>query len=599
MSKFSILFACVTLFFGRLGCVVRASITYTGAALQDQVDWATLPGTEKILPDLTFNAFSGYLSVDGEEVKSKKLHYWLVESQSAMPESDPVAFWTNGGPGCSGMLGMMTEHGPLKMMENGELTLNPYSHTLLSNILFVEQPVGVGFSYSEYVSDYNSSDATAATDNYNLLLAFMERFPHFVSSDLYITSESYGGHYMPTLAREILTQNDIGVNPTLTFKGFLVGNPYVSFYSGVGSMLDTFWYRSLVAQPVWESFQEHCPEEWFREPLQFNGEDDDFVSDAQAEACNEVLTALITNAQFKTNVYAIDWPVCPEGSPLNRDDDESLSHSGMSDSDSVSKRRRHLLADYLSGANRVHRRQGQRLLSILMETLSSKLERARRTSAAAAVAEGAGERSMLQLPLVQVKMSSGQEEDNHHRQLFASLEEDGVSYNACEDWWILDWFNRDEVKAALHVKASINWRECARPPFYYNETDVLLDVVPIYREVLAHPAAQHLKILIFSGTDDSVCSTSGTQGWVYDLGYNIDPDMEWLPYTVDNQQAGYVTGFLKTPLKFATVLNAGHEVPTYRPRESLALWRAYLTDAWASRDTLDANDDGGSGAENR
>jgi hypothetical protein len=68
---------------------------YTPEALAAQV--TNLPGTEKL--DIPFNQFSGYVKVNG----TKNLHYWMVESQRD-PSTDPIAFWTNGGPGCSGLV---------------------------------------------------------------------------------------------------------------------------------------------------------------------------------------------------------------------------------------------------------------------------------------------------------------------------------------------------------------------------------------------------------------------------------------------------------------------------------------------------------------
>jgi hypothetical protein len=46
-----------------------------------------------------FRQFSGYLDLPGRHI-----HYVYVESQRS-PRNDPVVFWTNGGPGCSGLLG--------------------------------------------------------------------------------------------------------------------------------------------------------------------------------------------------------------------------------------------------------------------------------------------------------------------------------------------------------------------------------------------------------------------------------------------------------------------------------------------------------------
>jgi len=67
----------------------------------------------------------------------------------------------------------------------------------VANILYVEQPAGVGFSYSETKDDYNTGDNKTAVDNYALIVEFLKRFPERQSNDFYIASESYGGHYMP------------------------------------------------------------------------------------------------------------------------------------------------------------------------------------------------------------------------------------------------------------------------------------------------------------------------------------------------------------------------------------------------------------------
>ena len=184
------------------------AISYTNEAAADMVTF--LPGASSI--EINFHHFSGYLSVEGGAAGSKQMHYWFVESEGN-PETDPVALWTNGGPGCSGLLGMLTEQGPFKVNKDQTLSRNEFAWTSVASILFIEQPCGVGFSYSTAPDelrqqDYKSGDALAASDNFNILQAFFKRFPHLLANDLYITSESYGGHYIPTLAREILDKNE-------------------------------------------------------------------------------------------------------------------------------------------------------------------------------------------------------------------------------------------------------------------------------------------------------------------------------------------------------------------------------------------------------
>ena len=110
-----------------------------------------LPGVEF---SLGYRHYSGYLS----SINNSYLHYWFFESQSGQPENDPVALWLNGGPGCSSLIGAFTELGPIRMNANGTLTPNPHSWTQRANVIFLETPTGVGFSYQPNVSFYHHTD---------------------------------------------------------------------------------------------------------------------------------------------------------------------------------------------------------------------------------------------------------------------------------------------------------------------------------------------------------------------------------------------------------------------------------------------------------
>jgi len=173
---------------------------------------------------------------------------------------------TNGGPGCSGLYGFLTENGPFATHSADlQLSLNPYSWNKIATMVFIEQPCGVGFSYSDQEDPFNSkdgdyvtNDAQAKKDNYELVQAFFERFPSFRVNDLYIASESYGGHYMPQLSQEIVNRNSAGNDPVLNFKGMMVGNPGTNFYSIMPAGLDTFWGHQLISQPLYQGFVDNC-----------------------------------------------------------------------------------------------------------------------------------------------------------------------------------------------------------------------------------------------------------------------------------------------------------------------------------------------------
>ncbi len=144
-------------------------------------------------PTLTY---SGYLDV----TETKSLHYVFVESMDS-PETDPVIIWFNGGPGCSSMLGMMQELGPI-VVNDGELFFqeNPHPWNVRANVLFLESPAGVGWSVAGTDADLDTNDMVQSQDAINALRTWYTKFPEFLPNELFISGESYGGIYVPYLA---------------------------------------------------------------------------------------------------------------------------------------------------------------------------------------------------------------------------------------------------------------------------------------------------------------------------------------------------------------------------------------------------------------
>ena len=106
---------------------------------------------------------------------------------------------------------------------SNRLLRNPYSWNQAANVLYLESPTGVGFSYSNTTADYdNNSDRQTASDNLRFLLAFLRKFPRYVGRRLFLSGESYAGYYVPLLANQILTQG--GFQSGLNLKGVLIGN---------------------------------------------------------------------------------------------------------------------------------------------------------------------------------------------------------------------------------------------------------------------------------------------------------------------------------------------------------------------------------------
>ncbi|KAB5517385.1 Alpha/Beta hydrolase protein [Coniochaeta sp. 2T2.1] len=146
------------------------------------------------------NQYSGYLSVG----TNMNMWFWFFESRSN-PTTTPLAMWINGGPGCSSMIGLFQENGPCHFV-NGASTpsLNPYSWNTYANMLYVDQPIGTGFSYG---TDEATSTLTAAPFVWQFMQAFYAAFPPYANRDFGLFTESYGGHYGPEFASYFENQN--------------------------------------------------------------------------------------------------------------------------------------------------------------------------------------------------------------------------------------------------------------------------------------------------------------------------------------------------------------------------------------------------------
>jgi len=159
------------------------------------------------LPDIDpfeFDVYSGYVSVPDTQ---KQYHYVLVESEND-PSNDPLIIWYNGGPGCSSMLAFMQENGPYQIKDGDtKLTKSDYSWNRQANVLYMEHPAGVGFSYCPDQNECQFDDNNQALDNLEAVLAWYEKYPKFKENDLYLAGESYGGIYVPYLLNQIHIHN--------------------------------------------------------------------------------------------------------------------------------------------------------------------------------------------------------------------------------------------------------------------------------------------------------------------------------------------------------------------------------------------------------
>ncbi|OEL28354.1 Serine carboxypeptidase-like 2 [Dichanthelium oligosanthes] len=217
-----------------------------------------LPGFQGPLP---FELRTGYVEVD--ERNGVRLFYYFTLSERS-PADDPLMIWLSGGPGCTSFTGLVYQNGPLSFDPQGytdglpKLVYRPESWTKVSSIIYIDSPVGAGFSYSIADQGYNSSDTKAVDQIVIFLKKWFGVHPEFLSNPLYIAGDSYSGMIVPTVTSEIAKGIDVGSEPSLNLKGYLVGNPYTNLDIDEPSKITFAYKMGLISDQIYEAYKESC-----------------------------------------------------------------------------------------------------------------------------------------------------------------------------------------------------------------------------------------------------------------------------------------------------------------------------------------------------
>jgi len=94
-------------------------------------------------------------------------------------------------------------------------------------MVYMDQPVGTGFSHAKSPLDYDANEKTLAEDFYRFLVRFLEKYPEYKKRSMFITGESYAGKYIPAISAKIVAEN----NADIALVGSAIGNGLVDPYS--------------------------------------------------------------------------------------------------------------------------------------------------------------------------------------------------------------------------------------------------------------------------------------------------------------------------------------------------------------------------------
>lgn len=213
---------------------------------------SSLPGLAEIDEDDVPLMFAGQLELYAEN----NTHYFFWKSSEAQKDPDSAnrtIFWLNGGPGCSSMDGALMEAGPFRINKDSKVIANPGSWHKKGDIVFVDQPSGTGFSYSDKL---DAELGQVEQHFMRFLQKYFELFPEDAENEILLAGESYAGQYIPYIAHGILQRNKnvpAGEKP-YALKGLVIGNGWISPNDHALSYVPFAVQAGLTAtdKPSWE-----------------------------------------------------------------------------------------------------------------------------------------------------------------------------------------------------------------------------------------------------------------------------------------------------------------------------------------------------------
>ncbi|XP_075644389.1 serine carboxypeptidase-like 40 [Castanea sativa] len=440
-----------TSFFEAIDNFNETSSVHPQEGLKEKDRIERLPGQTQV----NFSQYGGYVTVD--KSAGRALYYYFVEAQHSK-DSLPLLLWLNGGPGCSSLAyGAMQELGPFRVHSDGKtLYKNKFSWNYAANVLFLESPAGVGFSYSNTTKDYSmSGDRRTAGDNYVFLLNWLKRFPEYKNRDFYVAGESYAGHYVPQLAHTILFHNKKANKTIINLKGIIIGNAVINDETDTQGMLDYLETHAIVSDRDMYQIQKYCK----------------FSSNAstQSHECIAASEAASKDISY-INIYNIYAPLC--------------SSSNLT---------------------------------------------------------------------AQPKKTS----------IFR--------FDPCSEYYVYAYMNRPDVQEALHAnvtRLTHDWEPCS--DVIQKWVDSPSTIIPHLQELMANG----LRVWIFSGDIDGRVPVTSTKYSINKMQLPIKT--AWHPWFLTKDQVGGYTQVYEGDLTFATVREAGHQVPSYQPARAFSLIKHFL-----------------------
>lgn len=158
---------------------------------------------------------------------NSNLFFWFFPAKIDS-ENAPVVLWLQGGPGASSLFGLFTENGPFSINKKQHLVDRTFSWHINHNLIYIDNPVGTGFSFTDADAGYAKNEKDVGRDLLNGLQQFFLLFPNLQKNEFFVTGESYGGKYVPAIGHAIFLDSkrvtEDPSKPKINLKGLAIGN---------------------------------------------------------------------------------------------------------------------------------------------------------------------------------------------------------------------------------------------------------------------------------------------------------------------------------------------------------------------------------------
>ncbi|PWA58648.1 serine carboxypeptidase-like 23 [Artemisia annua] len=533
---------------------------------QDQV--FDLPGQNF---NVDFAQYAGYVTVNEEN--GRALFYWLTEATQD-PASQPLVLWLNGGPGCSSIAyGMSEEVGPFHVDKDGKFVYsNPYSWNTVANLLFIDSPVGVGYSYSNTSADIESNgDKRTAEDLLQFLLNWLERFPQYKGRDFYMTGESYAGHYVPQLSQVIVRYNKENTGSPINLLGYMVGNAVTDEYNDHFGLFQYMWTVGMISDQTFKKLNDVCAKSFYIRPspecrqiieYMFHelGNIDHYSIFTPSCTTNDVNDRLLRK-WHKSGYIGRSYDPCTEQHStiyFNLPEVQKALHVYHSNT----SRSWEVCSDFIETS---WQDSPLSVLDVYHELITSGLRIWMFSGDTDAVIPVTSTRYTINaLNLTAISPWRAWYEDGQKSGYI------GRSYDPCTEQHSTIYFNLPEVQKALHVyhsNTSRSWEVCSD----FIETswqDSPLSVLDVYHELIT----SGLRIWMFSGDTDAVIPVTSTRYAINAL--NLTAISPWRAWYEDGQVGGWTQMY--EGLTLVAVRGAGHKVPLHKPKLALTLLKSFM-----------------------